>query len=238
MDLKETDILGDRIGEHWYYVSKARAMQRMLGTQPIRQVLDVGAGSGFFSRYLLANTALESACCVDTSYRADGDETEAGKPILFRTGVDQCDCDLVLMMDVLEHVEDDVGLLVSYRDKVPPGSRFLISVPAFQWLWSDHDVFLEHQRRYRLTQLEAVVEQAGLRVITGTYYFAAVFPLAALLRLAGKVRKSSAQPRSQLKLHHPVSNTLLALASQWELPLMSLNRGFGLTIFCLAEKPR
>jgi methylase of polypeptide subunit release factors len=49
MDLKETDILGDSIGEHWYYCSKAAATRRLLGEAPITRILDVGAGSGFFA---------------------------------------------------------------------------------------------------------------------------------------------------------------------------------------------
>ena len=54
------------------------------------------------------------------------------------------------MMDVLEHVSDDVGLVREYAKRAKPGTRFVVSVPAFMWLWSGHDVFLEHHRRYTL----------------------------------------------------------------------------------------
>jgi hypothetical protein len=53
-------------------------------------------------------------------------------------------------MDVIEHVEDDVGLVREYANKVAPGTRFITTVPAFMWLWSGHDVFLEYFRRYTL----------------------------------------------------------------------------------------
>ena len=68
MDLKEEDILGADIGRHWYYRSKAAALRRMVGGLGPRRILDVGAGSGFFSRHLLAEAGAQSALCVDIGY--------------------------------------------------------------------------------------------------------------------------------------------------------------------------
>ncbi|BBP60950.1 methyltransferase domain-containing protein [Pseudomonas sp. St316] len=236
MDLKETDILGPDIGQHWYYRSKARAMLHMLKGTSANTLLDVGAGSGFFSHHLLTHTATAQAWCVDISYPADSDASTAGKPVRYRRAVDSLDADLVLLMDVLEHVDDDVGLLKSYVDKVPSGSRFLITVPAFQFLWSGHDDFLEHKRRYTLRQLETVVAQAGLRVQQGAYYFGLVFPIAAGLRLLQ--RKASGAPvKSQLARHHPLVNGVLRSLCSLERPIMGANRMAGLTVFCLAQKP-
>ncbi len=236
MDLKETDILGSSIERHWYYRSKAAATRRLLGDARIGKILDVGAGSGFFSHHLLTHTPASEAWCVDISYAADSDATTAGKPVHYRRSIESVDADLVLLMDVLEHVDDDVGLLKAYVDKVPSGSRFLITVPAFQFLWSGHDDFLEHKRRYTLARLETVAKDAGLTVKQGAYYFGLVFPIAATLRLLSKGAQAS-PPRSQLKRHHPVVNTLLKTLCSIELPFMGANRLAGLTVFCLAQKP-
>lgn len=236
MDLKETDILGDSINEHWYYCAKAAATRRLLGDAPIERILDVGAGSGFFSHHLLTHTDAREAWCVDISYAADSSATTAGKPVHYRRGVDTLDADLVLLMDVLEHVDDDLGLLKMYVDKVPSGSRFLMTVPAFQFMWSGHDDFLEHKRRYTLAQLETVARDAGLTVQQGAYYFGLVFPIAATLRLLPKGAQPS-PPRSQLKRHHPLVNTLLKSLCSIELPFMNANRLAGLTVFVLAQKP-
>jgi SAM-dependent methyltransferase len=238
MDLKETQILGENISEHWYYRSKAKAMASLLGKQSVLNILDVGAGSGFFSRYLLANTSAHTACCVDISYPQDSDDQEEGKPIAFRKSIAQSNADLVLLMDVLEHVKDDVGLLSSYVDKVPSGTRFLISVPAFEFLWSDHDVFLEHERRYRLEQVEQVAKSAGLKIEKAGYYFAAIFPIVAAIRLGLqklKSRKNTVQ--SDLSPEHPLVNQILSTVCSLELPLIGFNRVAGLTVFCLASKP-
>src|SRR3990167_10346052 len=232
MDLKETDILGSSIDQHWYYASKAAATTRMLGNTPVTRILDVGAGSGFFSHHLLRHSAAREAWCVDISYDQDSDATTAGKPVHYRRGIDSVDADLVLLMDVLEHVDDDVGLLKAYVDKVPSGSRFLMTVPAFQFLWSGHDDFLEHKRRYTLAQLETVARDAGLNVKQGAYYFGLVFPIAATLRLLPKGAQPS-PPRSQLKQHHPLVNTVLKTLCSVELPFMGANRLAGLTVFVL-----
>ncbi|EJM34755.1 hypothetical protein PMI26_05556 [Pseudomonas sp. GM33] len=236
MDIKETAILGDSIGEHWYYCSKAAATRRLLGDAPIKRILDVGAGSGFFTHHLLTHTEAREAWCVDISYLADSSATTAGKQVHYRRGIETVDADLVLLMDVLEHVDDDLGLLKAYVDKVPSGSRFLMTVPAFQFLWSGHDDFLEHKRRYTLAQFETLARNAGLTVQRGAYYFGAVFPIAAALRLLPHGRQG-AVPRSQLKRHHPLVNNVLKTLCKLELPLLGMNRLAGLSVFVLARKP-
>ena len=233
MDLKEEDILGNDIGRHWYYRSKAAALRRIVGPLAPKRLLDVGAGSGFFSRHLLANGAL-SALCVDVGYPTGRDDMVDGKPVHYRRDCSETDCDLVLMMDVLEHVENDVGLVSHYATKVPSGAHFLVTVPAFRFLWSGHDVFLEHQRRYTLPEIEQTMRTAGLQVVRGAYYFGAVFPLAAAVRLA---TRKDPTPRSSLKKHGALTNGLLSAACAMELPLFPINRLAGLSAFVLARKP-
>jgi hypothetical protein len=234
MDLKEEDILGADIGRHWYYRSKAAALRRAVGRLAPRRILDVGAGSGFFSRDLLVDGSAQSALCVDIGYASDRDDSVAGKPVLYRRDTGPTDCDLVLMMDVLEHVDDDCGLVRLYADKVPSGAHFLVTVPAFQFLWSGHDVFLEHKRRYRLAEIEKTMTDAGLEVVHGAYYFGCIFPLAAAVRLA---TRGDTSPKSSLSKQGAVTNGLLTLACMAELPLFPINRLAGLSAFVLARKP-
>jgi SAM-dependent methyltransferase len=238
MDLKESAILGDFAEEHWYYQSKAAAM--CLYVKGIRKslVLDVGAGSGFFTKFLLRHTPAQTGLCVDTGYASDSDEEYAGKLLQFRRSCTDVAADLVLLMDVLEHVKDDAELLAEYAEKVPSGARFLITVPAFQWLWSDHDVFLEHHRRYDIQQLEAIVSRVGLGVQRSSYYFGFVLPIAGVLRLRVSPRRvASRAPQSQLKKHGWLTNAALASICRAELPIFRINRLGGLSVFCLATKP-
>src|SRR3546814_18213297 len=84
MDLKEESILGGDIDSHWYYLSKARELSSCLPPSTGNKVLDVGAGSGFFSRWLLSHGLADEATCVDTGSASDCDEEIAAKPLRFR----------------------------------------------------------------------------------------------------------------------------------------------------------
>lgn len=237
MDLKETDILGDGVARHWYYLSKAAATRRLLRGRKCAVVLDVGAGSAFFSRDLMRVGVALEAWCVDISYDIEEDLIEHGKPVHFRRSVDCVEADVVLLMDVLEHVDDDLALLRHYVAKVPVGATILISVPAFEFLWSGHDRYLEHKRRYTLKQVEALVANAGLTIDRTAYYFGLLLPLVMATRLGEKHRqRDMVAASSQLRVHGRFVNTLLSLVCRLELPWMTINRFAGLTVFCVATK--
>jgi SAM-dependent methyltransferase len=239
MDLKEVGILGDAIGRHWYFRSKRAALLRLARACGAHHVLDVGAGSGFFARALLEHTGIGSATCVDIGYDADRDEEVLGKPLRFRRAAEPSDADLIVMMDVLEHVERDLALLHEYADPAAEGTRFIISVPALKWLWSGHDVFLDHYRRYSLDEAEDLARAAGLTVDRGMYHFGAVLPLAALARGPGLLDRLWGRgivARSSLRRHHPVVNGVLSALCAAELPFLGWNRLAGLSVFLLATK--
>lgn len=239
MDVKEQDILGDGIGRHWYYVAKGNALLQFLSGCGARDVLDVGAGSGVFSRRLLSAGFCERATCVDTAYTADWIEAYCGKQIAFLRKIDHITQDLILMMDVIEHVDDDVGFIRSYTDRMPRGTSVLLTVPAFQFLWSGHDVFLEHKRRYTLARLHRTIDSAGLRPIRSRYFFSVLFPAICAIRLWGRLQLAAAdfKPRSDLRLHSSWMNGLLTALHELERhTLFRVNRLAGLTLFCLAKR--
>jgi SAM-dependent methyltransferase len=237
VDLKEEEILGDQIYSHWYYRAKRAVLLRELRGRVPAEVLDIGAGSGYFSRILLEAGA-DRAVCVDSGYPEDRDDVWDGKPVSFRRSIQSCNADLVLAMDVMEHVADETFLMRPYIDLVKPGTRFIVSVPAFQFLWSEHDVFLEHHRRYTLRTLEKAVKACGVKVDWSHYYYAGVFPLAAGMRLLERIKSGrDRKPKSQLKRHGTLQNSILSAICSVERPLMRANRLFGLTAFAAGHKP-
>jgi len=237
MDLKETSILGEKIDDHWYYNTKAMAASKVLGDFSSNIILDVGAGSGFFSKYLLRSTSAKSAYCIDIGYSREYEEKYADKNIFFVRSNDHISADLILMMDVLEHVDDDLELLQKYVHKAPQGAKFLITVPAFEFMWSSHDVFLDHKRRYTLSQLKKVVNNSGLKINYLSYYFAVIFPIAFTVRMFSKLRfKSSNSSLSKMSSQPPFVNKILTILCEFELRFMKYNRVGGLTVICLAEK--
>lgn len=84
--------------------------------------------------------------------------------------------DMVGAFDVLEHIDKQVGALKEWKRVIKDDGAIVITVPAYQWLWSDHDVSLHHQRRYTTKRLEAAAKEAGLVVEKKSY--AIVFSLA------------------------------------------------------------
>jgi SAM-dependent methyltransferase len=239
MDLKEESILGSAIESHWYYVSKGRAMRDFLGDLKAPQTLDVGAGSGIFSRQLLDLGLCDSAVCVDPNYADERSEEHHGKEIRFVRSVEGTRQKLLLMMDVLEHIDDDVGFLREYASSLEAGGHILITVPAFQFMWSGHDVFLEHRRRYTISSLEAVINQAGLIPLKSRYFFGSLFPAIAALRLLKRllIERGVATARSDLKVYsHWTNELLIRLHDMERRSVFAFNRLFGLSIFCICSR--
>jgi hypothetical protein len=178
--------------------------------------------------------------CLDPGYETPRVETYAGGTLRFVQSIDSVNQRLILMMDVLEHVEDDLALLSKYTENLQAGSRVLVTVPAFQFLWSGHDEFLGHYRRYRIGVIENLMRRAGLRVLHCSYFFGALFPLVTAMRLYDRRRSKTrpAEPRSALRSVPAWLNSLLKLIHRLEcMTLFRWNRIAGLSIFCLAEKP-
>ena len=237
MDVKEETVLGPDIASHWYYVAKGRALRRLLANVPADEVLDVGAGSGVFARQLLDAGICQGAVCVDIAYHTERTEMHNGKKIRFRRSVDKISQKLLLMIDVLEHVDDDVGLLKQYSRCMPIDGHVLISVPAFRFLWSGHDIFLEHRRRYTLRQVERLARAADLEPLRTRYFFASVFPAACIMRLCDRrnVLSGRQRPKSALKKHSAFVNwALTGLHDVERVGLFPVNRVAGLSVFCLA----
>jgi SAM-dependent methyltransferase len=95
--------------------------------------------------------------------------------------------DLVAVLDVIEHVEDDVAALKAIAKVLRPGGKILITVPAHQWMWSAHDVVNHHKRRYSKATLAASLEKAGLGWRKLHWFNSLLFPVAVAARFAGKL---------------------------------------------------
>lgn len=153
------------------------------------QLLDAGAGDGWLAGQVARRWGAQ-ATCWDAFYTDEQlRELSAAEPDLTFVR-DQPDgpFDLVLLLDVLEHVPNDVDFLRSLVDRLAPGGQVLISVPAWPALFSAHDTFLRHYRRYRRGEALDVIERAGLRAVESGGLFHGLLPVRALQVGLEKVR--------------------------------------------------
>jgi SAM-dependent methyltransferase len=145
---------------------------------------------------------------------------------------------LVIASDMIEHCDDDSAALDELFRVTRPGGRLLISVPAYNALWSSHDVALHHKRRYTRSELALRVRAAGFEIERASYFNTLLFPPAALVRLT--LRKfGRGKPQGPIKYHgtlKPVNQALLGLLRLEKLWLNRFNFPFGLSILLLASK--
>jgi SAM-dependent methyltransferase len=150
--------------------------------------------------------------------------------------------DVVTAFDVIEHCEPEASALAEVYRVLRPGGRFLMSVPAYEWAWSDFDVRSGHHRRYTRVRAIQAVETAGFQVKRATYAFAAVFPMFAAERLTRRLRyrrTSSADAQLDLPEVPPALRRILATLCRVDGAVLGkqLNLPFGSSIFLAATKP-
>ena len=190
-------------GRHWWFAGRRTILSSVIARLSLRgksRILELGCGTGG-NLEMLARFGEVVAMESDDAARAVALEKTAGR---FDIRPGRCPdaipfagqrFDLVCLFDVLEHIEDDVATLRAVRDLLAPAGRMLLTVPAYRWLWSAHDEFLHHRRRYTAAELRGKARQASLRIETLSYFNTLLFPLAAAARLLGRDgRRAPAAP--------------------------------------------
>lgn len=179
---------------HWWYRARREILADYLtryGKLPgAARILEIGCGTGHNLPMLAAFGAVE-AIEIDPAARAIASE-RLGRPVgdaplPALPGIERGAYDLVAVLDVVEHIEDDVAALAAMKSLLKPGGKILIAVPAHQWLWSAHDVVNHHHRRYSKATLRAAITAAGLKPARLSYFNSLLFPLAAAARIAGRM---------------------------------------------------
>ncbi|MGD9762683.1 MAG: class I SAM-dependent methyltransferase [Candidatus Binatia bacterium] len=239
------------IEEHfWWSVGTRRVffdtIHECLERTPMR-VLDVGCGTGIMLRELPRVGA--TACGLDASALALSFCRQRGLADLVRGDATRLPfktdaLELVLALDLVEHVADDLGCVQELARVCRVGGHLLIHVPAFPFLWTRKDVMNHHYRRYRRDGLARIVRQCGLHIVRLFYINAFVFPVAVLQSIAeragDRVRSAAAVDADGVERLYRIPATI----NRWMLALMKLEGAlsrrarlpFGMSLVCLAEK--
>lgn len=194
MDRIVYDRMAAHDSTHWWYRARrdilADYLTRYGGLPEGARILEIGCGTGH-NLPMLAGFGEVDAIEIDPEARAIasarlGKEVGAA-PLPLLPDVPRGHYDLIAVLDVVEHIEDDVAALSAMRERLAPGGRILITVPAHQWMWSAHDVVNHHHRRYSKATLVKAITDAGLRPRKLGYFNSLLFPLAAGARVAGRI---------------------------------------------------
>jgi SAM-dependent methyltransferase len=194
MDRIVYDRMAAHDSTHWWYRARrdilADYLARYGGLPEGARILEIGCGTGH-NLPMLAKFGSVEAIEIDSAARAIASE-RLGRPVGDAPlpelpGIERGAYDLIAVLDVVEHIEDDVAALKAMGECLKPGGKILIAVPAHQWMWSAHDVVNHHHRRYSKKTLATAIAKAGLKHNGLRWFNSLLFPLAAASRLAGRI---------------------------------------------------
>jgi SAM-dependent methyltransferase len=192
---------------HWWYRGRRQVIRAELDRLPLApdtRLLDAGCGSG---RTLDELATYGSACGVDASAEAVSLARRRGHQV--HTGAVEAmpfadgSFDVITCLDVIEHTPDDRATLAELLRVTREGGLLIVTVPAYQALWSWHDEANRHFRRYDRASLRAAAQAAGWQIVRDTYFNTLLLAPAAALRIAQRHRR-----------HRPVRSELYLTPSR------------------------
>ena len=230
---------------HWWFASRRAIVDRILDRLDLpsdASILEPGCGTGG-NFPMLARRGRVFAIDADESAigfaRARGLAQVAHGSLPDQIPFGDQRFDLVVMTDVLEHLDDEAGALRALRARLRPGGWLLMTVPAMTWLWSDHDVTHHHRRRYVASELRSLVSAAGFDVNYLSYYNFLLFPMIAGARILQRFRQRDrigANGRHDLAMPPRAINSMLQRIFSSERHLIGSARiPFGISLIVLAR---
>ncbi len=213
---------------HWWYRGRRHVLDGVIERLrlPARaRILDAGCGSGRNMVELarhgeVTGIELSPASLALARERRVGEVVE-GSIAQLPFAADSFE--LAVCLDVIEHLADDRGALRELRRVVAPGGVLVVTVPAYQWLWSRHDEINHHHRRYNRTMLLAAANDAGWQFTRTTYFNSLLLPVAIALRALDRVHAKATE--SSLDLWVPPAPLNWLLQQPLNLEAAAIARG-------------
>jgi 2-polyprenyl-3-methyl-5-hydroxy-6-metoxy-1,4-benzoquinol methylase len=242
MDPRVYAALAEEEDHHWWFVGRRLILRDLLRAHLVpraeRRILDVGSGTGgmfpLLSELGHVEGADSSAAAIEYTHQRFPQFVvhQAALP----DGLPAREWDLITAFDVIEHLDKPIESLCAMREHLSPKGEIAISVPAYELLWSEHDVVHHHKRRYTRESLDDHVTRAGLRVRYMTHFNTWLLPVIAGVRLAGKLRPSRRPRETSLAAPTRFNRTLTWIFASERIVLNRMTLPVGVSIFALAER--
>ncbi|MBF0594251.1 MAG: class I SAM-dependent methyltransferase [Candidatus Omnitrophica bacterium] len=229
---------------HWWFAGRRDMVLRLVDDLPKEScILDVGCSGGAMLLALLGK-GFRDVAGVDISVGAI--ESCRNKGLKNTTVMDAQELtfadgsfDAVIASDILEHLADPARALASWRRVLKPGGKLLVFVPAYTFLWSDHDVINCHQKRYEKKDFADIVRQAGFEVQRTSGWDVVLFVPIALMVLL-RPRKTGAGYSDKAGNLHAVPGWLNGILTRLllleNMALSHMNAPAGISFFVVASK--
>lgn len=228
---------------HWWFRGRRNIIASLLSscmTHKAETALDIGCGTGF-NAALLQHFA-GKITGVESSDEAIAFAEKAGIsfPVIkgeFPTVAIQDTYDLVSLLDVLEHIDDDRKAVREIERLLKPGGIAVITVPAFSFLWSEHDTLAHHKRRYtRRTLMSLLAAETHLAVEKTSYYnfflFLPIVTFRFMRRIAGLKKGES----DVFPVPHALNEILYRIFSWERMLIPHIRLPFGISLICIVRK--
>lgn len=226
---------------HWWFVARRQILLDVIARLALptsAKLLDVGCGAGAF---LEGFSQGYEAYGIDASALAIGFCRQRGLQNVFSCTLEnfprpEMRFDLITLLDVIEHIEDDQRALDLVRERLLPGGFVVVTVPAYRWLWSRWDELNHHRRRYAQSQLRERLERAGFAVQTLSYFNSLLFPCALFSRLISKLFKLTDEPGAKIPARsiNALMTWIFAVEKFW---LRRFRFPAGLSLIAIAQNP-
>lgn len=232
---------------YWWFVARHRLIEALLhhyfgppntNTQT-RAFLDVGCGTGAMSvrmaRWGKVVSADFSPLALQFSHRRGLKHLVGADAMKLPFRSDSFDA--LIALDILEHLSDDRAAMCEFHRVLKPGGYAFALVPAYQHLWSEHDVALMHHRRYIRKELSERFAAAGFELQKVSHTMTLFYPLVALQRRLNASKPPHDPPQAAMPLFpSPVNAALTQIVSAENTLARNLNFPFGVSILCIARK--
>ncbi len=224
---------------HWWFRARlailVACLRHALPRRPLR-LLELGCGTGDVLAALEEfgeAVGMEAPPALAAVARRRGLDVRDGR-LPSDLVVPEGWADVVLLLDVIEHLDDDLAALGAARRALASGGTLVVTVPAYAWLWSVHDVVLGHRRRYTSTGLARLAARAGFGVERMTYFNTVLFPVLVARRLWKRLR---GETRHDLEDTPPLLNAWLERAFALERHVLTRAAlPFGASLLMIARR--